>query len=211
MMMKKIYIIENDSTLRMSLSLFLRSEVFKVYPYNDEEHFFADLENLEPGCLLLDIGPAEADRIEVISALSNRRTQLAVVGMSGCADVATAVSAMRAGAVDVIEKPIDRDILIDALARVFDQLDTRVSEHDRRASASDRLAALTGREQDVLRGLTAGRSNKLLAHDFGISVRTVEMHRSSMMDRLGVRTLADALRIAFDGAQARKTANSRAA
>jgi two-component system response regulator FixJ len=137
------------------------------------------------------------DGLQVLEAMHDRLAQFPVIVMTGHGDVATAVRAMKLGASDFHEKPFDEAALLDTLARLFAALDKQVEADDHQAAAQARLALLTKRELDVLRGLAAGLPNKLLAYELGLSVRTVEMHRANMMTRLGVRSLPEALRLAY--------------
>ena len=198
--MDYIYIVDDDEPVRSSLAFFLSAAGYKVQVYGGGQELVNDVANLAPGCLLLDVRMPGMDGFEVIAALSGYRAQLPVVVMTGHGDTATAVRAMKAGALEFLEKPFEESVLIDILARVFAQLGRRIEDHDRRTAALSLMTSLSERERNVLDGLCSGRSNKVLAYDLGISVRTVEMHRGSMMERLGVRSLAEALRIAFDSA-----------
>lgn len=197
--MSKVYLVDDDSAVRTSLSFFLRTAGFTVRPFGAGQEFVAAISQLGSGCVLLDLRMPGMDGFEVIAALSAYRTQLPVVVMTGHGDVATAVRAMKAGAIDFLEKPFEEDVLLDILSRTFQSHAGRLGDDDRHAAAAALLAALTDRERHVLLGLVSGRANKVLAYELGISIRTVEMHRASMMDRLRVRTFADALRIAFEG------------
>ncbi|WP_226895979.1 response regulator transcription factor [Polymorphobacter sp. PAMC 29334] len=196
---RHVYVVDSSSALRTRLFHSLVSQGFAVRLCSAGEQLIAGLTEFATGCIILDMVDT-ADCFDLISSLSASRPTLPVIAMTSAGDVVAAVQAMRAGAVDVIEKPVDENALATSVSGALRELDDRVRDVDRRAVASERLAALTARENEVLRGLSVGRSNKLLAFDFGISIRTVEMHRSSMMERLGVRTLAEALFIAFDAA-----------
>ena len=197
--MSKVYLVDDDSAVRTSLAFFLRAAGFTVHPFGAGQEFIASVGRLDPGCVMLDLRMPGMDGFEVIAALAGFRSKLPVIVMTGHGDVAIAVRAMKAGAIDFLEKPFEESVLIDILARVFASQADRLRDHDRQAEAAALLASLTDRERLVLVGLISGRANKVLAYDLGISIRTVEMHRASMMNRLGVRTFADALRIAFEG------------
>jgi len=120
-----------------------------------------------------------------------------VIVLTGHGDVSIAVRAMKAGASDFIEKPFEKASLLKAIEDAFARLDEAAAHSSRAADAAVRIAALTGREQDVLHGLAQGHPNKTIAYDLGISPRTVEVHRANLMSKLGVQSLSDALRIAF--------------
>jgi two-component system response regulator FixJ len=151
----------------------------------------------DPGCVLLDVRMPEIDGLQVIEMLGARITQLPVIVMTGHGDIATAVRAMKLGASDFLEKPFEEAALIETIERVFVTLGQHVLVADRCSDAKCRLDTLTKRENDVLCGLASGLSNKVLAYRLGLSVRTVEMHRSNMMNRLAVRSLPEALRLAY--------------
>jgi two-component system response regulator FixJ len=150
---------------------------------------------LAPGCVILDIRMPEMDGLQLQAQLIEHNVPLPVIMVTGQGDVQSAVRAMKAGAVDFIEKPYDDEVLLRtieaALARV-----SRTGRDAETAEAVRRIATLTSRERQVLDALIAGRPNKVIAFDLGISVRTVEVHRARMMDRLGVRQLAEAVRLA---------------
>jgi two-component system response regulator FixJ len=120
-----------------------------------------------------------------------------VIILTGHADVGMAVTAMKAGAVDFLEKPFEKAALLEAVAMAFDRIDDAAGDAERAREARVRIASLTGREQDVLRGLAQGLPNKTIAYDLDISARTVEVHRANMMTKLNVRSLSEALRLAF--------------
>lgn len=198
MSVRMIYIVDDDEAVRMSTAFFLESVGFATRQFEDGTAFLAAADNLRPGCVLLDVRMPVIDGLEVLAELAGRRAQLPVVVMTGHGDVTTAVRAMQLGALDFIEKPFEEAIVMMILGRVFAALDDSVLSDSRGRDARDRIARLSDREREVLNGLIAGLANKILAFQIGISVRTIEMHRAGMMDRLGVRTFAEALCLAFD-------------
>lgn len=202
---------EDDAAVRNALSFYLVAANFSSRPFACSQTFVAELDTLQPGCVLLDIRMPNLDGFGVLAELASRRAQLPAVMMTGHGDVVTAVRAMRLGASDFLEKPFEEDELLEILQRVFAELGDTVREFTRKREACARLGNLSSREQEVLRGLLAGHSNKVLAYELGISIRTVEMHRAGMMERLGVRTLAEALRLAFDGERAMPPVNAPSA
>ena len=130
-------------------------------------------------------------------ALNDRGVTMPVIVLTGHGDVATAVAAMKNGAADFLEKPFEKAGLLDAIGRAVDAIDHRGAASGSEREARLRIAALTPRERDVLRELARGQPNKAIAHDLGISPRTVEVHRANVMSKLNVRSLSEALRIAF--------------
>jgi two-component system response regulator FixJ len=137
------------------------------------------------------------DGLEVQEALKAKGVGLPVVIMTGHGDVSLAVRAMKAGAVDFIEKPFQKAVLLGALEQAFSRLRHAANNREHADEAAVKLQALTAREREVLDGLAKGLPNKSIAYDLGISPRTVEIHRANVMTKLGVRSLSDALRIAF--------------
>lgn len=192
-----VYIVDDDETVRASTSFFLKVAGFEPRCHASGQAFCDAAQMLPPGCILLDMRMPRFDGFDVLTALGTHSFAMPVIVMTGHGDVATAVKAMKLGAMDFIEKPFEEDFLLERLAVAFAALDAGINERQQQEDARARLGRLTPREDDVLRGLIAGRPNKVLAFELGLSVRTVEMHRANMMDRLGVRTLPDAFRIAL--------------
>jgi two-component system response regulator FixJ len=153
--------------------------------------------HLQDGCILLDIRMPEMDGLEVQQALQQNGVNLPVIIMTGHGDVSLAVKAMKAGAVDFIEKPFQKEALLTSLEEGYRRLLRKEATQDRKRNAEVRLQALTPRERDVLDGLAQGLPNKTIAYDLAISPRTVEIHRANLMTKLQVRSLSEALRIAF--------------
>lgn len=192
-----VYVVDDETEVRRSLGFFLKTAGFMPRPYLSGTDFLADSVDLASGCVLLDVRMPETDGLAVLERMGERRRHLPVIIMTGHGDIATAVRAMKLGAIDFLEKPFEEPVLVEALRRGFDKLTLdSVTELERR-DADRRMAALSPREREVLSRLSEGKSNKEVAIALDLSVRTVEMHRATMFDRLGVRTLAEALRIAF--------------
>lgn len=204
-----VYVVDDDAAVRESMSFFIGSAGLIARPFGDPHEFIAASEGLSPGCVLLDYRMPGLDGFEVLAQLEPRRAELPVIMMTGHGDIVTAVRAMKLGARDFLEKPFEEDVLLEILERTFDFLEGSVREAGMKRDACGKLSHLTEREREVLHGLLAGQPNKVLAYELGISIRTVEMHRAAMMDRLGVRTLAEAMRLAFDGGLAVPTDKRR--
>lgn len=193
----KIYLVDDDDAVRRSTGFMLRTAGFTVRPFASGIELLKEVKHLDPGCILLDIRMPDMDGLEVQHALNDRGVTMPVIVLTGHGDVATAVTAMKNGAADFLEKPFEKTNLLDAIGRAADAIDHRgaVSAFEREARL--RIAALSPRERDVLRELARGHPNKAIAHDLGISPRTVEVHRANVMSKLDVRSLSEALRIAF--------------
>ncbi|MEO5938346.1 MAG: response regulator [Sphingomonas sp.] len=193
---KYVYIVDDDSMVRRSLSFALTTAGFEVRAFACGQDFLDEVTVLRPGCVLLDVRMPQTDGIQVLDALASQVDQFDVLIMTAHGDVDTAVKAMKRGARDFLEKPFTDQLLLDVLNGLFLALPTRVEAHEERSDAVLRVSRLTSREREVLDGLVAGLPNKLIAYRLGISIRTVEMHRGRLMERLGVKSLVDALKIA---------------
>ena len=191
-----VHLVDDDEAVRRSASLMLGRLRYAVKTYESGAALLATAE-LAPGCLLLDVRMPDMDGLEVQAALKARGILLPVIIMTGHGDINLAVQAMKAGAVDFIEKPFERSALLSALDEGFARIEQAGRERARAATAVQRLDVLTPRERDVLRGLARGHPNKTIAYDLGISPRTVEIHRANLMSKLGVASLSEALRLAF--------------
>ncbi len=191
------YVVDDEPTVRRSLALLLRSADFAVQDFDCGEAFLCAAAALPFGCVLLDLRMPGMDGLAVQREMAVRGIKLPVVVVTAHGDVALAVQAMKAGACDFIEKPYDAEVILLAAEAAL----TRGGEERARArdaaDAASRVAALTPREAEVLHGLVAGRSNKVIAFDLGVSSRTVEIHRANLMTKLGARSLSEAVRIAL--------------
>lgn len=192
-----IHLIDDEDAVRRSASFLLKTSGYDVRAYPSGVAFLKEARHPDPGCILLDIRMPEMDGLEVQRELNARGIALPVIVLTGHGDVATAVTAMKQGALDFLEKPFEKALLLDALTRGFERLERAGNAEVEGQEAAVRIAALTARERDVLRGLVAGNPNKTIAYDLGISPRTVEVHRANVMTKLEVRSLSEALRIAF--------------
>jgi len=192
-----IHIVDDEEAIRRSAGFMLKTSGFTVATYASGVAFLREVRHAEPGCILLDVRMPGMDGLEVQQVLLERGIAMPVIILTGHGDISIAVRAMKAGAVEFIEKPFEKATLIDAIAIAFERLDDSGKRAIRAADAAVMISALTGREQDVLKGLAEGLPNKTIAYDLGISSRTVEVHRANLMAKLKVRSLSDALRIAF--------------
>lgn len=194
---KQVYLVDDDEAIRRSASFMLRSSGYSVKTFSTGIEFLDAVEGLDAGCILLDVRMPEMSGLDVQDALNERAVTCPVVVMTGHGDVTVAVQAMKAGAVDFIEKPFDKAVLIEAIEEGFARLARASSDLSRGEHARARLRVLTPRELDVLHGLALGHPNKTIAYDLEISPRTVEVHRANLMQKLAVASLSEALRIAF--------------
>jgi two-component system, LuxR family, response regulator FixJ len=192
-----VHLVDDDQAIRRSAGFMLKTSGYRVETYSSGLEFLKATADLRCGCILLDIRMPRMDGLEVQQVLQEKGVALPVIIMTGHGDVALAVRAMKAGAVDFIEKPFEKATLLSALEEGFRQLLQKKATGERKKDAEVRLQALTPRERDVLDGLARGLPNKTIAYDLGISPRTVEIHRANLMTKLGVRSLSEALRLAF--------------
>jgi len=193
-----VYVVDDDRDVRRSLSFMLGAAEIRSHPYGSGSDFLDALPDLEPGCILLDLRMPQMDGFHVMTALAERNIDWPVIVMTGHGEIPIAVRAMKLGAVDFIEKPFSEAALLACFAQAFATIEERAASGKRRREAHDRAALLTAREKEVLSSLLAGHSNKQIALSLGISLRTVEMHRGNMMDRLGASSLAEALTLALE-------------
>jgi two-component system, LuxR family, response regulator FixJ len=194
---RQVYLVDDDDAIRRSASFMLKTSGYLVETFASGVDFLKVARGLDPGCVLLDVRMPEIDGLAVQAEMKAHGVALPVVVMTGHGDVTVAVAAMKAGAVDFLEKPFEKTEMLAALDDGFTRIDRSGHRAERTALAVIRLAALTPRERDVLHGLVYGLPNKTIAYNLGISPRTVEIHRAHLMTKLDVRSLSEALRIAF--------------
>lgn len=192
-----VYIVDDDESIRRSTGYALKTTGHTVTTWPSGDAFLKEVRHLEPGCILLDIRMPDIDGLEVQDRLAERGVTMPIVMMTGHGDIAIAVRALKAGAVDFLEKPFDKTALLSAMEGAFAQLAKGQDAAARADDAKVVLGVLTPREMEILDGLAKGLPNKTIAYDLGISARTVEAHRANLMLKLEVRSLSDALRIAF--------------
>lgn len=192
-----VHLVDDDESIRRSVSFMLRTSGYVVKTYSSGVEILSDVKSLVPGCILLDVQMPEINGLEVQKRLREQGILFPVIVMTAHGDVTVSVQAMKAGAIDFIEKPFDKAVLIGAIEDGFARIDRTGRRHARAEEARVRLDALTPRERDVMQGLVRGHPNKTIAYDLDISPRTVEIHRANLMTKLGVASLSEALRIAF--------------
>jgi two-component system, LuxR family, response regulator FixJ len=192
-----VRVVDDDQGVRESSKVYLSAAGYEVETYTSGDELFARADLSRGGCVLLDLQMPGMSGLEVLRRLKMEYPRVAVVMVTGHGDVSTAVSAMKIGATDFLEKPYEAEALLEAIDRA--QRNAAEAPPAMRASdAKARIAALSPRECEVLSALVAGNSNKAIAYDLGLSPRTVEMHRANMMEKLGARSLPEALRIAYE-------------
>ncbi len=196
-----VHVIDDDEAVRESLALLLETSGLAVHTHPSAVEFLAGLDSLPLGCVLTDVRMPEMDGLELLRRLMERDRAWPVVVMTGHADVPLAVRALKAGALDFLEKPLDDTVLLSAVRRA---LAAAAAKRRQSAAADDvaaRLARLTNRERQVLDGLVAGQANKEIARDLGMSPRTVEVHRARVMEKMQADSLSELVRLALIRAQ----------
>lgn len=200
-----IHLVDDEESIRKAASFALKTAGYDVIAYTSGVEFLRTAKSAEVGCVILDVRMPEMDGLQVQTTMAARGINMPTIVLTGHGDVSVAVQAMKGGAIDFLEKPFEKAALLEAVRRAFarlDDVDLRALES---SEAEVRVAALTPREQEVLEGLANGLPNKTIAYDLGCSSRTVEVHRASLMAKLEVRNLSEALRIAFAAGFGRKT------
>ena len=192
-----VHIVDDDSAIRSSLSFLMKSVGFDSRAYASAEAFLdqADLDRL--GCLVVDVRMHGMSGLELQQLLNERGSKLPVIIITGHGDVPMAVQAMKAGAVDFLEKPYDNELLITRIRQCLQEVSIEQNRESKVAKAKSQLAQLTPRELEVMNLLVAGKHNKAIADDLDISVRTAEAHRAKVMKKLHAESLSDIVRIAL--------------
>lgn len=194
---KLVHIVDDEEAIRRSASFMLKTSGYAVETWANGVAFLKEIRHVSEGCILLDVRMPEMDGLEVQQALLERGVTMPVIMLTGHADVSIAVRTMKAGAVDFLEKPFEKAVLIASIEAAFARMEAAEGAAARSAEAEVVLGILTPREREVLEGLAQGLPNKTIAYDLGISPRTVEVHRANLMAKLEVRSLSDALQLAF--------------
>jgi two-component system response regulator FixJ len=192
-----VYLVDDDESVRRSIGFMLKTSGYSVITFISGDEFLRSVRHLEPGCILLDIRMPGKDGLEVQAELNSQGVSFPLIVITGHGDITMAVAAMKAGALDFIEKPFEKATLISGLQQAALRLADDDRRHARRDEALVLLNCLTPRERDVLDGLVKGHPNKTIGYDLEISPRTVEIHRANLMQKMDVHTLSDLLRIAF--------------
>lgn len=192
------YVVDDEEVVRRSLVLLLRSAGFAARAFPSGAAFLrASAEGLPFGCVLLDLRMPDLDGLSVQRQIVAQGLDLPVIIVTAHGDVPLAVEAMKLGASDFIEKPYDGEALLQAAAHALARGAEARARSQEATEAAERIATLTARELEVLQGLITGKQNKEIARGLGLSPRTVEIHRANVMEKLGVRSLPEAVRIAL--------------
>jgi two-component system, LuxR family, response regulator FixJ len=193
----RIYIVDDDEAVRDSLSLRLEAAGFAVATFPSARHFLDQTASLPAGCVIADVRMPEIDGIELQSRLAAMNVNFPVIIMTGHGDVALAVRAMKAGAIDFVEKPFTEEVILDSIRQAQSRFAERQASEAAAGETRERLALLTPRERDVFEHLVQGKQNKVIAADLKISPRTVEVHRARVIEKMGAHSLSDLVRMAL--------------
>jgi two-component system response regulator FixJ len=192
-----ILIVDDDADVRDSLRALLESAGYKVQDFGSAKDVLAEPNLAAKGCLIADIRMPDMDGLALQEELVSRRIGIPVIVVTGHGDVPLAVRAMKAGAVDFLEKPFDDELLLESIKRALALSGGSRSQASLTQAAETRIAQLTPRERQVLEHLVVGRANKVIAYELDISPRTVEIHRAHLMEKMQARSLSDLVRMAL--------------
>lgn len=192
-----IHVIDDDVDVRQSLAFLLTTAAFTVRVHESADAFLKVLPEVQEGCIVTDVRMPGIDGIELQRRLAADGVRLPVIVMTGHGDIALAVEAMKAGAVDFIEKPFDDEMMISAIKAALARRAGDRERNSRIAGVRDRLKLLSERERQVMDGLVAGKPNKIIAYDLGISARTVEIYRANVMTKMQADSLSALVRMAL--------------
>ncbi|AYR19561.1 response regulator transcription factor [Alcaligenes faecalis] len=192
-----IYVVDDDEAVRDSLRWLLEANGYRVRCFASGEEFLGAYDPTQVAVLIVDVRMPGMSGLELQEALITRKSTIPIVFITGHGDVPMAVSTMKKGAVDFLEKPFNEADLRTTVSRMIEQATTRASQAQAQKSQQEVLGRLTAREQQVLERIVAGRLNKQIAGDLNISIKTVEAHRANIMEKLEVTTVADLMKIAL--------------
>ena len=192
-----VYVVDDDEAVRDSLQWLLEGKDYRVRCFDSAESFLSRYDAREVACLIVDIRMGGMTGLELQNRLIESGSPLPIVFITGHGDVPMAVDTMKKGAMDFIQKPFKEEQLVALVERMLEQARDAFAEHQVAASRGALMARLTLREAQVLERIVAGRLNKQIADDLGISIKTVEAHRANIMEKLNANTVADLLKIAL--------------
>jgi two-component system response regulator FixJ len=194
---RKVYVIDDAEAMRDSLNFLLSSANFNVTLYQSAQNFIDSVSSLDFGCVVSDVRMPGLDGIELLKRLKAVRCMFPVIIMTGHGDVALAVEAMKLGAVDFLEKPFEDDLLIGMIETAIKQAEPDARSEAAALDIASRIATLSPRERQVMDGLIAGLSNKLIAREYDISPRTIEVYRANVMTKMQAASLSELVRLAM--------------
>ncbi len=190
-----VYVIDDNADVRKSLHFLLSVSAITAWPFATATDFIEQLPELVPGPILLDVRMPEIDGLEMLSMLKERAVDWPVIVMTAHSDVRIAVGAMKLGAIDFLEKPFKTELLEKVLDHAFELVDQADGTLRLRAEARERFDRLSRREREVMASLVDGAPNKVAARELGLSARTVEMHRANALGKLGLKSIAEVVKL----------------
>lgn len=196
-----VFVVDDDEAVRDSIRWLLESSNYKVELFDSGESFMTHYQPDQVGVLLLDVRMNGMSGLEVQDHLIARKSDLPIIMLTAYGDVQMAVTALKKGAVDFIEKPFDHAALRQLVEKMLVVAVRRRSQNERELIGRQKMAKLTPRERQVLERIVSGRLNKQIADDLGISIKTVEAHRASIMDKTASGTVADLMRVVMDSGE----------
>lgn len=189
-----VYIVDDDPSVRHSLTWLLESVDQQVKTYASPSEFLAEYREGGAGCLILDVRMPEISGLDLQEQLIKDGFTLPIIIITGHADVPMAIRALKAGAFDFIEKPFNDQLLIERIQQAIEHCHSLTKKHQQRLESVERLSKLTPREKQVLAGVVAGKSNKVIAKELDISIKTIEVHRANLMAKMKADSLSDLIR-----------------
>lgn len=198
---RTVHVVEDDASMQAALARLLNASGYTVHSYDSASAFLATLNEQRGGCILLDIDMPDMSGVQLQERLGRAQCLLPVVFLTGQGDIATSVRTIKAGAEDFLCKPVEKDQLIDAIERALARYRCQAGAHSARRALARRFDTLTAREREVFELLITGALNKQVADKLGNTERTVKAHRRAIMEKLGVRSVAELVTIAGQLAQ----------
>jgi two-component system, LuxR family, response regulator FixJ len=192
-----VHIVDDDDALRESLAFLLGTARINVATHASASAFMEAIPGAKLSCVITDVRMPGMSGIDMLKRLREMKIEVPVIVITGHGDVPLAVEAMKVGAIDFLEKPFDDEVLLASVKAAIERQGGKIKRNAERAEIVSRLAALSNRERDVLGGLVAGRANKQIAFDLGISPRTVEIYRANLMNKMQAGGLSDLVRMAL--------------
>jgi two-component system response regulator FixJ len=192
-----VYVIDDDEAVRQSLEFLLKTSGITVLGFESAKVFLEKLPHIKSGCIITDVRMPEITGIDLLRRMRDSGVDIPVIVITGHGDVSLAVEAMKVGAVDFLEKPFDDETLLSSVRSALRKGADTARHKVEVSEINERLTALSNRERQVLEGLVAGKANKVIAFDLGISARTVEIYRANVMTKMSANSLSDLVRMAM--------------
>jgi two-component system, LuxR family, response regulator FixJ len=190
-----VHVVDDEEAVRNSLAFLLGAAGYAVRTHASAAAFLEIASSIRNGCLVTDLRMPDIDGVELLRRLGTQGSMLPAIVVTGHGDVQMAVEAMKNGALDFIEKPFSDEVLLESIQRAVDKATSTLDAEAAQERVRDRLATLSEREVQVLRGVVEGQANKTIAYELGISPRTVEVYRAGLMNKMQAKSLAELVRM----------------